>query len=73
MDLQSGHSVVMATFALEYWMDEDWYVGRLKEAPGVPSWEDRDTVDLLLEAGAKPETVTEVVLVGVGFKDRAEW
>jgi len=54
-------------------MDEDWYVGRLKEAPGVPSWEDRDTVDLLLEAGAKPETVTEVVLVGVGFKNRAEW
>ena len=22
-------------FALEYWMDEDWYVGRLKEVPGV--------------------------------------
>lgn len=35
-------------------------------------WQDRDTVDLLLKAGAKPETVTEVVL-GVGFKDRAEW
>jgi predicted RNase H-like HicB family nuclease len=25
----------MATFTLEYWMDEDWYVGRLKEMPGV--------------------------------------
>ena len=22
-------------FALEYWLDEGWYVGRLKEAPGV--------------------------------------
>lgn len=22
-------------FTLEYWMDEGWYVGRLKESPGV--------------------------------------
>jgi len=22
-------------FTLEYWVDEDWYVGRLKEIPGV--------------------------------------
>ncbi len=22
-------------FSLEYWIDEDWYVGRLKEVPGV--------------------------------------
>ena len=22
-------------FTLEYWMDKDWYVGRLKEVPGV--------------------------------------
>ena len=22
-------------FTLEYWRDEDWYVGRLKEIPGV--------------------------------------
>ncbi|MBF0567075.1 MAG: type II toxin-antitoxin system HicB family antitoxin [Nitrospirae bacterium] len=22
-------------FTLEYWMDDDWYVGRLKEIPGV--------------------------------------
>ena len=22
-------------FTLEYWMDEDWFVGRLKEVPGV--------------------------------------
>jgi predicted RNase H-like HicB family nuclease len=22
-------------FTLEYWMEEEWYVGRLKEVPGV--------------------------------------
>ena len=22
-------------FTLEYWQDEDWYVGRLREVPGV--------------------------------------
>jgi predicted RNase H-like HicB family nuclease len=22
-------------FTLEYWLDESWYVGRLKEVPGV--------------------------------------
>ena len=22
-------------FTLEYWKDEDWYVGKLKEVPGV--------------------------------------
>ena len=22
-------------FTLEYWFDEGWYVGRLKEAPGI--------------------------------------
>lgn len=23
------------SFSLEYWMDDGWYVGRLKEVPGV--------------------------------------
>ena len=23
------------SFTLEYWVDEGWYVGRLKEVPGV--------------------------------------
>ncbi len=22
-------------FTLEYWRDEDWYIGRLREVPGV--------------------------------------
>ena len=25
------------SFTLEYWVDEGWYVGRLKELPGVMS------------------------------------
>ena len=27
----------MRTFTLEYWQDEGWYVGRLKEVVGVMS------------------------------------
>jgi len=23
------------TFTLEYWLDDNWYVGRIKEVPGV--------------------------------------
>ena len=26
---------MIRNFTLEYWKDEDWYVGRLKEVPGV--------------------------------------
>jgi len=26
---------VKRQFTLEYWIDDDWYVGRLKEVPGV--------------------------------------
>jgi predicted RNase H-like HicB family nuclease len=25
----------MRQFTLEYWKDDDWYVGRIKEVPGV--------------------------------------
>ena len=25
----------MKNFSLEYWVDDGWYVGRLKEVPGV--------------------------------------
>jgi len=27
----------MRTVTLEYWQDEGWYVGRLREVPGVMS------------------------------------
>ena len=26
---------MLRNFTLEYWLDEGWYVGRLKEIPGV--------------------------------------
>ena len=26
---------MLRCFTLEYWVDGDWYVGRLKEVPGV--------------------------------------
>ena len=26
---------MLRNFTLEYWMDEGWYVGRLREIPGV--------------------------------------
>ncbi len=26
---------MMRHFTLEYWIDDNWYVGRLKEVPGV--------------------------------------
>jgi predicted RNase H-like HicB family nuclease len=26
---------MLRRFTLEYWLDEGWYVGRLKEVPGV--------------------------------------
>ena len=46
------------SFTLEYWIDDDWYIGRLKEVPGVFSQgesltelEDniRDAYQLLIE------------------------
>ncbi len=26
---------MVATFTLEYWKDDDWYVGQLREVPGI--------------------------------------
>jgi predicted RNase H-like HicB family nuclease len=27
--------ILEKTFTLEYWIDDNWYIGRLKEVPGV--------------------------------------
>lgn len=52
------------SFTLEYWMDDDWYVGKLKEIPGVFSQGEsleeleeniRDAYHLLVES--QPESV----------------
>ena len=31
----SKERIMVRYFTLEYWMDEGWYVGRLKQVPGV--------------------------------------
>ncbi|MEJ2356194.1 MAG: type II toxin-antitoxin system HicB family antitoxin [candidate division WOR-3 bacterium] len=55
-------------FTLEYWLDEDWYVGRLKEVPGVLSQgetleelEDniRDAYKLMMSTELTPELSVE--------------
>ena len=33
------------TFSLEYWLDDGWYVGRLREVPGVFS--QAETIEVL--------------------------
>lgn len=54
------------TFTLEYWQDEGWYVGRLREVPGVFSQGEslaeleeniRDAYELVLEGSEQPEHV----------------
>jgi predicted RNase H-like HicB family nuclease len=35
MQLIRGNSIMLRNFTLEFWIDDDWYVGRLKEVPGV--------------------------------------
>ncbi|MFY9822493.1 MAG: type II toxin-antitoxin system HicB family antitoxin [Thermoanaerobaculia bacterium] len=51
------------TFTLEYWQDEGWYVGQLREVPGVFSQGEtlteleeniRDAFELVLEDSGKP-------------------
>ncbi len=55
-------------FTLEYWVEDTWYIGRLKEVPGVFSQGEtmeeleeniRDAYRLMMEDEAEP-----------GFRDR---
>ncbi len=62
-------------FTLEYWIDDDWYVGKLQEVPGVFSQgetleelEDniRDAYALVMEeqlSNSRPESKTKEILV----------
>ena len=62
-------------FTLEYWTEEGWFVGRLKEVPGVfsqgESLEDlkeniTDAYRMMLEADSEPEHVgAQTLEVGV--------
>lgn len=53
-------------FTLEYWIDDDWYVGKLQEVPGVFSQgetldelEDsiRDAYALVMEKASEPFSI----------------
>lgn len=58
----------MTKFTLEYWKDEDWFVGRLKEMPAVMSQGEtldqlqamiRDAYHLMVEDAAENAFVPE--------------
>lgn len=62
-------------FTLEYWLDEGWFVGKLREVPGVFSQGQTldelkeniaDAYRMMLESGQEPERAeTQTVEVGV--------
>ena len=62
-------------FTLEYWLDEGWYVGRLKEVPGVFSQGEtlqefeeniREAYQLMMEE-EEPEPRVEVYTKEIGL------
>jgi predicted RNase H-like HicB family nuclease len=66
-------------FSLEYWMDDNWYVGRLKEVPGVFSQGEslqeleeniRDAYQLMLEEEEVPQHTDAQPLFPVTLKLR---
>lgn len=61
-------------FTLEYWVDEEWYVGRLKEAPGVFSQGKsldeleeniRDAYHLMVDEEFSPQITTQTKEIGI--------
>src|SRR5436305_2772386 len=59
----TGYCLMIRSFSLEYWVDDGWYVGRLKEVPGVFSQGEtleeleaniRDAFDLMRGEEAEP-------------------
>ncbi|GCL38330.1 MAG: type II toxin-antitoxin system HicB family antitoxin [Sphaerospermopsis kisseleviana] len=63
-------------FTLEYWLDDSWYVGKLKEIPGVFSQGEsleeleeniKDAYQLMLEESLEnhPEAQTKEIWVDV--------
>jgi predicted RNase H-like HicB family nuclease len=64
-------------FTLEYWIDDGWYVGRLKEVPGIFSQGEsmdeleeniRDAYQMMMaeeEAIPRPDAHTKELLVEV--------
>ncbi|MFW6102368.1 MAG: type II toxin-antitoxin system HicB family antitoxin [Chloroflexota bacterium] len=61
-------------FTLEYWMDEGWYVGRLKEVPGIFSQGEspkeleeniRDAYHLMAEEELPPRITAATKEIGI--------
>lgn len=67
---------MLRQFTLEYWIDDDWYVGRLREVPGVFSQGEsleelehniRDAYQLMLEE-EDPLQITAVQTKDIGME-----
>ncbi|MFO7753081.1 MAG: type II toxin-antitoxin system HicB family antitoxin [Desulfobacteraceae bacterium] len=68
---------MLKNFTLEYWVDDDWYVGRLRDVPGVFSQGEsieelkeniRDAYRMIMEevdSPAHPESSTMEIEVAV--------
>jgi predicted RNase H-like HicB family nuclease len=63
---------------LQNWIDDDWYVGRLKEVPGVFSQAEsleeleeniRDTYRLMVEGEISHRTMARTKEIGIVFAD----
>ena len=61
-------------FTLEYWVDEGWYIGKLKEVPGVFSQGEslqeleeniRDAYRLMVEDESLPNVTVKVEELGI--------
>jgi len=61
-------------FTLEYWVDEGWCVGRLKEVPGVFSQGEsleeleeniRDAYRLVVEEESSPQIAAQTKEIGI--------
>ena len=61
-------------FTLEYWVDEGWYVGRLKEVPGVFSQGEsleeleeniQDAYHLVVEEESSPQIAAQTKEIGI--------
>jgi predicted RNase H-like HicB family nuclease len=65
---------MLRQFTLEYWLDEGWYVGRLKEVPGVFSQGEsleeleeniRDAYHLMVEEEISLKVTTKTKEIGI--------
>lgn len=61
-------------FTLEYWIDDNWYVGRLKEVPGVFSQGEslveleenvRDAYRMMMEEEERPRPGTQTKILEI--------